>query len=159
MTTEWQFLVRLNERLSPLKNPVQIQDVAVRLIGEHLEASRVDYAQIEGNEFVIRRSYARGVQPSAGRVPVARLGQSLADACRRGETVVVVDLHADPRFADAERTELLATGIAAFVEVPLIKDGQLQLDMNDDVVGPSCVTHNGEVVNQRVAAALQAQPG
>ena len=41
----------------------------------------------------------------------------------------------------------------------LIKDGQLQLDMNDDVVGPSCVTYNGEVVNQRVAAALQAQPG
>jgi NAD(P) transhydrogenase subunit alpha len=41
----------------------------------------------------------------------------------------------------------------------LIKDGQLQIDMKDDVVGPSCVTHNGEVVNQRVAAALQAQPG
>jgi hypothetical protein len=28
--------------------------------------------------------------------------------------------------------------------------------MKDDVVGPSCVTHGGEVVNQRVAAALNA---
>jgi hypothetical protein len=26
--------------------------------------------------------------------------------------------------------------------------------MNDDVVGPSCVAHNGEVVNKRVATAL-----
>ena len=56
--------------------------------------------------------------------PVARLGQNIADACRRGETVVVSDLHTDPRFADAERARLLAAEIAAFVEVPLIKEGQ-----------------------------------
>jgi len=30
----------------------------------------------------------------------------------------------------------------------------LQLDMNDDVVGPSCVTHNGEIVNKRVSDML-----
>jgi hypothetical protein len=36
----------------------------------------------------------------------------------------------------------------------MIKDGELVIDMNDDVVGPSCVTHEGKVVNQRVAAAL-----
>src|SRR6267378_335157 len=71
MSTEGQFLVTLIERLRPLQDPVQIQDVIVRLIGEHLQASRVNYAQIEGNEFVIRRSYARGAQPSAGRRPVA----------------------------------------------------------------------------------------
>jgi len=124
MSDEWQFLVTLNERLRPLRDPIQIQDVAVRLIGEHLRASRVNYAQIEGNEFVIRRSYARGVQPSAGRGAVARLGQHIADACRRGETVVVSDVHRDPRFADAERAQLLATEVAAFVEVPLIKEGQ-----------------------------------
>ena len=124
MSTEWQFLVTLNERLGPLRDPLQIQDVAVRLLGEHLQASRVNYAQIEGHEFVIRRCHARGVQPSAGRSPVARLGQNIADACRRGETVVVSDLHADPRFADAERAPVLAAEIAAFVEVPLIEAGQ-----------------------------------
>jgi H+-translocating NAD(P) transhydrogenase subunit alpha len=55
-------------------------------------------------------------------------------------------------------SQLYSRNITAFL-TPLIKDGQLQIDMKDDVVGPSCVTHNGEVVNQRVAAALQAQPG
>jgi PAS domain S-box-containing protein len=124
MSTEWQFLVTLNERLRALRDPIQIQDAVVRLIGEHLQASRVNYAQVEGNELVIRRSFARGVQPSAGRGPVARLGQNIADACRRGKTVVVSDLHTDPRFADAERAQLLATEIAAFVEVPLNKEGQ-----------------------------------
>jgi NAD(P) transhydrogenase subunit alpha len=55
-------------------------------------------------------------------------------------------------------SQLYSRNVTSFLSL-LIKDGQLQIDMNDDVVGPSCVTHNGEVVNQRVAAALQAQPG
>ena len=55
-------------------------------------------------------------------------------------------------------SQLYSHNIASFLSL-LVKDGQLQIDMSDDVVGPSCVTHNGEVVNQRVAAALQAQPG
>ena len=52
-------------------------------------------------------------------------------------------------------SQLYSRNITSFLS-PIIKDGQLQIDMNDDVVGPSCVTHGGEVVNQRVAAALNA---
>jgi len=37
----------------------------------------------------------------------------------------------------------------------LIKDGELHIDMKDDVVGPSCVTHEGQWMNQHVAAAIQ----
>ena len=55
-------------------------------------------------------------------------------------------------------SQLYSRNVTSFL-TPLIKDGQLHIDMTDDVVGPSCVTHNGEIVNQRVAAALQAQPG
>ena len=73
MSVEWHFLITLTERLRPLKDPVEIQDVAVRLLGEHLHASRVNYADIDGHEFVISRSYADGVLPTAGRGPVARL--------------------------------------------------------------------------------------
>src|SRR5689334_1356889 len=103
MSSDWQFLVTLNERLRSLRDPNQIQEVSVGLLGEHLQACRVNYAQIEGDDFVITRSYPRGVQPSAGRAPVAHPGGVIAEACRRGETVAVSDLHTDPRFADAER--------------------------------------------------------
>ena len=48
MSVEWQFLITLNEQLRPLKDPIAIQEVAVRLIGQHLQASRVNYAHIEG---------------------------------------------------------------------------------------------------------------
>ncbi|HEV8371212.1 MAG TPA: Re/Si-specific NAD(P)(+) transhydrogenase subunit alpha [Pyrinomonadaceae bacterium] len=50
-------------------------------------------------------------------------------------------------------SQLYSRNITAFLS-PLIKDGELQIDMNDDVVGPSCVTHQGQIVNKRVAALL-----
>ena len=52
-------------------------------------------------------------------------------------------------------SQLYSRNVTAFLGL-LIKDGELNIDMADDVVGPSCVTHQGQVVNTRVASALQA---
>lgn len=52
-------------------------------------------------------------------------------------------------------SQLYSRNLTAFLSL-LIKDGELQIDMQDNVVGPSCVTHQGQVVNQRVAALLAA---
>jgi len=41
--------------------------------------------------------------------------------------------------------------IGEFVDM---KDGTVNLDFSNDVVGPSTVTHAGEVVNERVKQAL-----
>jgi GAF domain-containing protein len=124
MSAEWHFLITLNEHLRLLKDPVAIQEAAVRLIGAHLHASRAHYAHIDGDEFVILRSYADGVAPFSGRGSVARFGRGILDACRRGETVVVDDVSTDPRFTDADREQLLAVGTSAFVGAPLIKGGR-----------------------------------
>src|SRR5580765_1116321 len=112
MSVEWHFLIALNEQLRALKDPVAIQEVAVRLIGQHLHASRVNYAHIDGDEYVVSRSYADGIPPFAARGPVARFGQAIVDACSRGETVAVDDVNTDPRFTNAEREQLLAGGTA-----------------------------------------------
>ena len=124
MSVEWPFLIRLNEQLRPLKDPVEIQNVAVRLIGEHLHASRVNYAHIDGDEFVVSQSYAHGVPPFVGRGSVARFGKAVVDASRRGDTVVVDDVKTDARFTDGEREQILAGETAAFVGTPLIKGGR-----------------------------------
>lgn len=50
-------------------------------------------------------------------------------------------------------SQLYSRNVTAFLTL-LIKDGELNIDMNDDVVGPSCVTHEGQFVNSRVAAAV-----
>ena len=56
----------------------------------------------------------------------------------------------------AHASQLYSRNMTSFLQL-LLKDGQLNIDMSDDVVGPSCVTHQGQVVNPRVAAAF-AQP-
>jgi NAD(P) transhydrogenase subunit alpha len=58
-----------------------------------------------------------------------------------------------PATVPVHASQLYSRNVTAFLSL-LIKDGELHLDMNDDVVGPSCVTHQGQFVNQRVAAAL-----
>jgi NAD(P) transhydrogenase subunit alpha len=50
-------------------------------------------------------------------------------------------------------SQLYSRNVTSFLSL-LIKDGNLQIDMKDDVVGPSCVTHGGQIVNQRVADSL-----
>jgi PAS domain S-box-containing protein len=120
----WPFLAALNDRLRPLSDPVEIQDVAVRLLGEHLDVNRVSYAEIEGDDFVIDRSYTKGVAAFAGRGPISLFGAALLERYRRGETVAVNDVAHDARFTDAERTALLGHQVAAFVGVMLHKDGR-----------------------------------
>jgi proton-translocating NAD(P)+ transhydrogenase subunit alpha len=55
-------------------------------------------------------------------------------------------------------SQLYSRNVTAFLSL-IIKDGELSIDMNDDVVGPSCVTHQGKIVNSRVAAMLNATVG
>jgi NAD(P) transhydrogenase subunit alpha len=52
-------------------------------------------------------------------------------------------------------SQLYSRNVTSFLSL-IIKDGNLSIDMNDDVVGPSCVTHQGKIVNNRVAAMLNA---
>jgi NAD(P) transhydrogenase subunit alpha len=59
-----------------------------------------------------------------------------------------------PATVPVHASQLYSRNVTAFLSL-LIKDGELNIDMTDDVVGPSCVTHQGQLVNQRVAAALE----
>lgn len=63
-----------------------------------------------------------------------------------------------PASVPVHASQLYSRNVTAFLKL-LIKDGELHLDMNDDVVGPSCVTHEGKWMNQRVAATMEAGRG
>jgi PAS domain S-box-containing protein len=119
---EWKFLTRLNERLRRLREAAAIQEVAVGLLAEHLHAS-VDYARIDGDDFVIATASAEDKSPVSAPVDLNRFGDAIVLACRQGETVVVNDVLTDSRFSEAERAHLLADQTPACVCVPLMKDG------------------------------------
>ncbi|HKE82553.1 MAG TPA: PAS domain S-box protein [Vicinamibacterales bacterium] len=118
------FLLEINDALRSLSDPHAVLEVASRLLGEHVHASRVQYADIDHDEFIVRHSYANGVPPFAGRGPVNRFGATVVEAFRRGEGVVVDDVQTDPRFTERERATLLSTEIAAFAGVMMTKGGR-----------------------------------
>src|SRR5438046_761293 len=60
-----------------------------------------------------------------------------------------------PATVPVHASQLYSRNVTSFLNL-LIKDGALHIDMKDDVVGPSCVTHEGQWMNQRVAAAMGA---
>jgi NAD(P) transhydrogenase subunit alpha len=53
-------------------------------------------------------------------------------------------------------SQLYSRNLTAFLTL-LIKDGELNLNLSDPIVGGSCVTHQGEIINQQVAAILRNQ--
>src|SRR5712671_1153880 len=60
-----------------------------------------------------------------------------------------------PGSVPVHASQLYSRNVTSFLNL-LIKDGELHLDMDDNIVGPSCVTHDGKWVNERVAAAMGA---
>jgi NAD(P) transhydrogenase subunit alpha len=54
-------------------------------------------------------------------------------------------------------SQLFSRNVANFLKLLIKKGGELNLDMNDEIIKGSCVAHDGEVVNPRVAQALAAK--
>lgn len=50
-------------------------------------------------------------------------------------------------------SQLYSRNLTSFLSI-LIKDGQLNLDFNDDIIGPSCAVHQGQAIEPRLKAAL-----
>src|SRR5262245_4489964 len=118
------FLLELSDALRPLSDPVEMSAAASRLLGEHLRANRVCYADIEGDEFVMRHMYESGVPRLSPRGPVSCMGAAMLDSYRRGESVAVHDARTDPRLTEKERAGLQKNSIAAFAMVVTLKNGQ-----------------------------------
>jgi PAS domain S-box-containing protein len=148
------FLLRLNDALRPLSNPVEIQEVTVRLLGEHLRVNRVAYSVIDGEAFIVTTSFDHGVAPIRGRWPISAFGGGLLEAYRRGETVTARDVRTDARFTDAERANLSTHGIVAFLRVMLHKEGRWVATFGINSATPRDWTHDEIVLIEETAERM-----
>ena len=134
------------------------------LIAEHAKTADViiTTAQVPGRRapLLITEEAVNGMKRGSIVVDLAgatggNCALSQADMTVERDGVTIVAPTNLPATVPVHASQLYSRNITSFLSL-LIKDGQLQIDMNDDVVGPSCVTHGGQVVNQRVAASLSA---
>ena len=132
------------------------------LIAEHAKTADVviTTAQVPGRRapLLITEEAVNGMKRGSVVIDLAgatggncAISQADVEVERNGVTVLApTNL---PATVPVHASQLYSRNLTAFLSL-LVKNGELQIDMKDDVVGPSCVTHQGQVVNARVAALL-----
>jgi NAD(P) transhydrogenase subunit alpha len=55
-----------------------------------------------------------------------------------------------PASMPSDASKLYAKNVFNFLKLLLTKEGSLHLDFDDDIIKGACITHNGEIVNERV---------
>ena len=135
-----------------------------QLIAEHARTNDVvlTTAQVPGKRapLLLTENAVRDMKPGSVIIDLAGSTGGNCALSKPDETIEVngVAIMAPlnlPATVPVHASQLYSRNVAAFLSL-LIKDGELNIDMTDDVVGPSCVTHQGQFVNQRVAALLEA---
>ncbi|MEK6281214.1 MAG: NAD(P) transhydrogenase subunit alpha [Acidobacteriota bacterium] len=132
------------------------------LIAEHAKTADVviTTAQVPGRRapLLVTEEAVRGMKRGSVIIDLAgatggNCALSKADETVERDGVTIMAPTNLPATVPVHASQLYSRNVTAFLSL-LIKDGELSIDMNDDVVGPSCVTHGGQFVNQRVAAAM-----
>lgn len=132
------------------------------LISEHAKTADViiTTAQVPGRPAPLLMDEAAVKGMKRGSIVIDLAGStggnvepSQADEVIERDGVVIMAPTNLPATVPVHASQLYSRNVTAFLSL-LINDGELKIDMNDDVVGPSCVTHAGQWVNQRVAAAM-----
>ncbi|MBD2067701.1 GAF domain-containing protein [Leptolyngbya sp. FACHB-671] len=115
------FRVKLSDALRSLTNPVEIQAVAARVLGEHLGANQVHYGETIGEYVVISQGYGNGLPPMVGRFRFIDFGERLIADYRAGRISLSRDVVNDPNITESKRQVITGAGFRAYVAVPLTK--------------------------------------
>jgi PAS domain S-box-containing protein len=127
------FQLALADRIRPLLDPEEVTAVASALLGELLGCGRVVYGEADrtGSFLMLKPDWTDGAMVPMGgmQLRLDDFGVPVADVIRAGRRLVVDDILADlagAPYADA----YLATGIRAFLAIPLMKEGRLRAVLN-----------------------------
>ncbi|MGX5819700.1 Re/Si-specific NAD(P)(+) transhydrogenase subunit alpha [Chitinophaga lutea] len=120
-------------------------------------------AQIPGKPapILITRAMLDGMRPGSVIIDLAAATGGNTDVTRDAETVqyngVTVIGNSDlAATAASDASKLYARNMLNFLKLNIGKDQEWQLNFEDDLVKGACITHGGEVVNDRVKQLLPA---
>ena len=134
------------------------------LIAEHAKTADViiTTAQVPGRRapLLMDETAVNGMKRGSIVIDLAgstggNVSVSKADAVVERDGVLIMAPTNLPGSVPVHASQLYSRNVTSFLNL-LIKDGELHVDMDDNIVGPSCVTHEGKWVNERVAKALGA---
>jgi NAD(P) transhydrogenase subunit alpha len=133
-----------------------------QVVAEHTKAADIviTTAAVPGRKapILVEEDAVKGMKDGSVIVDLAAEGGGNCPLTEFGVTVVKhgVTIHGPANLVSqmpVDASALYARNITTLFN-EFVKDGELNLDFEDEVVSGSCITHNGEVVNERVKAQL-----
>jgi PAS domain S-box-containing protein len=119
------FLLELNDELRLPSDPLAMQALAARMLGERIGASRAHYIEFDGDEFVIAHEYvADGISSMVGRHSFRDFGGNLVERIGIGKMAVIADIQSHRSLTQREKDNFAAAGSAALAGVILTQDGR-----------------------------------
>lgn len=120
-------------------------------------------AQVPGRRapLLVRRVAVEAMKPGSIIVDLAAQNGGNCELTQPGQTYTTdngVTIFAPlniTAMVPVHASQLYSRNVLNFLKL-IVKSGLLTLDMNDEIISGSCVAHQGEIVNQRVASALEA---
>jgi NAD(P) transhydrogenase subunit alpha len=134
------------------------------LIGEHIAKSDVviTTAAIPGRRapLLVTAAMVRGMRPGSIIVDLAAETGGNVELTKAGEDVnvggvTIIGARNVPSTMPLHASQLYARNVANLL-LHLVKEGAISLDFADEITKGACVTHGGEIVNER--ARQMAQP-
>ncbi len=133
------------------------------VLAKHVAAASavITTASLPGRDApkIITRAMVEAMKPGAVIVDLAAESGGNCEVTEPGKTIEYNDVivHGPvniPSLIPVHATEMYAKNLYNFLS-PMIKDGQLQLDWNDQVIQESALTHQGEVKHEPTGRRLR----
>ncbi len=149
-----RFLVKLDDALRPLSDPVETTLTAATLLGKHMNVDRCAYADIESDQDTMNLTgnYLRNaeIKNITGRLTFTDFGAEVLKLMRDNKPFIVNDI--DTHVPAVDVTSYRAAQIQAVICVPLHKNGRLVSAMAVHMATPRVWTQNEIDLVQLVAA-------
>lgn len=114
-------------------------------------------AQIPGKEapLLIRKETVEAMKPGSVIIDLAAATGGNCELTKDNETVVHhgVTIIGNSNFAStipSDASKMLGKNFLNFIDLMINEEGELNLDVEDEIVQHTCITRNGEIVNDRV---------
>jgi NAD(P) transhydrogenase subunit alpha len=136
------------------------------LIGEHIAKSDVviTTAAIPGRRapLLVTADMVKGMRPGSIIVDLAAETGGNVELTKAGEDVdvggvTVIGTRNVPSTMPLHASQLYARNVANLL-LHLVKDGAIKLDFADEITKGACVTHGGEIVNERAKQMVVGTP-
>jgi NAD(P) transhydrogenase subunit alpha len=112
---------------------------------------------------LVTKEMAEAMLPGAVIVDLAAERGGNCELTRAGETIVhqgvtIVGPVNLPSRAPYHASQMYATNVVNLLKLMVNKEGALTINLEDEVIRETLVTHGGKVVNPKVSQLLEAQP-